>query len=106
MGRVTRFAPELRERAVRLLWEHEKEYASRWAAVKSIAEKVGCSSEALRSWVRQAERDSGRQPGPTTDDRQRLKELERENKELRRANEILKKAAAFFAQAELDRRPN
>ena len=105
MAKITRFAPEVRERAVRLLWEHEREHPSRWAAVKSIAEKVGCSSEALRSWVRQAERDTGRQPGLTTDDRQRLKELERENKELRRANEILKKAAAFFAQAELDRRP-
>ena len=105
MGKVTRFAPELRERAVRLLWEHEKEYPSRWAAVKSIAAKVGCSSEALRSWVRQAERDTGKQPGPTTEDLRRLKELERENKELRRANEILRKASAYFAQAELDRRP-
>ena len=106
MPKMTRFAPEVRERAVRLLWDHEKEYPSRWAAVKSIAMKVGCSSEALRSWVRQAERDTGKQPGPTTDDLQRLKELEREVRELRRANEILKKAAAFFAVAELDRRPS
>ena len=105
MAKIMRFAPEVRERAVRMLWEHEREYPSRWAAVQSIAGKVGCSAEALRSWVRQAERDTGRQPGPTTDQLQRLKELERENKELRRANEILKKAAAFFAQAELDRRP-
>ena len=74
--------------------------------MKSIAAKVGCSSEALRSWVRQAERDTGRQPGPTTDGLHRMKELEREVKELRRANEILKKAAAFFAVSELDRRPN
>lgn len=106
MGKVTRFAPELRERAVRLLGEHEKEYPSRWAAVKSIAEKVGCSAETLRSWVRQAERDTDKQSGPTTDDLRRMKELERENKELRRANEILRKASAYFAQAELDRRPN
>jgi transposase-like protein len=104
MSKITRFAPEVRERAVRLLWEHEAEYPSRWAAVKSIAGKVGCSSEALRSWVRQAERDTGRQPGPTTADLQRLKDLEREVKELRRANEILRKASAYFAQAELDRR--
>ena len=106
MPKMTRFAPQVRERAVRLLWDHEQEYPSRWAAVKSIAAKVGCSSEALRSGVRQAERDTGRQPGPTTDDLHRMKELEREVKELRRANEILKKAAAFFAVAELDRRPN
>ncbi|HET8771444.1 MAG TPA: IS3 family transposase, partial [Gemmatimonadaceae bacterium] len=84
-------------RAVRLLGEHEKEYPSRWAAVKSIAEKVGCSAETLRSWVRQAERDTGKQSGPTTDDLRRMKELERENKELRRANEILRKASAYFA---------
>ena len=106
MAKIHRFAPDVRERAVRLLWDHEREYPSRWAAVKSIAAKVGCSSEALRSWVRQAERDTGRQPGPTTDDLHRMKELEREVKELRRANEILKKAAGFFAVAELDRRPN
>ena len=104
MPKHTRFAPDVRERAVRLLRDHEGEYPSRWAAVKSIAEKVGCSAEALRSWIRQAERDTGQQPGPTTDDLRRLKELERENKELRRANEILRKASAYFAQAELDRR--
>ena len=93
MAKIHRFAPDVRERAVRLLWDREQGYPSCWAAVKSIAMKVGCSSEALRSWVRRAERDTGTQPGPTTDDVQRLKELERENKELRRANEILKKAA-------------
>ena len=90
---------------VRLVLEHEGEYNSQWAAIQSIAEKIGCSAETLRNWVRQAERDSGRRPGLTTEERARLKELERENRELRRANEILRKAAAFFAQAELDRRP-
>jgi len=95
----------VRERAVRLVLEHEDEYTSQWAAIQSIAEKIGCSGETLRNWVRQAERDEGRRPGLSTGDRQRLKELERENRELRRANEILRKAAAFFAQAELDRKP-
>jgi transposase len=104
MDKTRRFAPEFRERAVRLLREHEKEYASRWAAVRSIAEKMGCSAEALRSWVRRVERDEGLAPGLTTGDAERLKQLERENRELRRANEILRKASAFFAQAELDRR--
>jgi transposase len=104
MAKNVRFSPEVRERSVRMLLEHEREYPSRWAAVKSLATKIGCSSEALRSWVIQAERDVGRQPGLTTDDRERLKALERENRELRRANEILRKASAYFAQAELDRR--
>ena len=85
--------------------EHESEHDSQWAAIRSIAGKVGCSAEALRSWVRQSERDEGRRPGLTTEEKQRLKELERENRELKRANEILRKASAFFAQAELDRRP-
>jgi transposase-like protein len=85
--------------------EHEREHASQWAAIVSIAEKIGCSGETLRNWVRQAERDEGRRPGLTTDEQQRLKELERENRELKRANEILRKASAYFAQAELDRRP-
>jgi len=97
-------SPEVRERAVRLVLEHQSEYESQWAAIGSIAEKIGCTSETLRQWVRQAERDQGRKPGLTSDERERLKTLERENKELRRANEILRKASAFFAQAELDRR--
>ena len=104
MTRASRFSPEVRERAVRMVVEHEAAHDSQWAAITSIAEKIGCTAETLRKWVRQAERDQGRRPGLTTEERQRLKQLERENFELRRANEILKKAAAFFAQAELDRR--
>jgi transposase len=84
--------------------EHEREYSSQWAAITSIAQKIGCSGETLRSWVRQAERDEGLRPGLTSDEQQRLKQLERENRELKRANEILRKASAYFAQAELDRR--
>jgi transposase-like protein len=87
-----------------MVWEHQGQHASQWAAITSIAEKIGCSAETLRHWVRQAERDQGRRPGVTTDERQRLKQLEREVFELRRANEILRKASAYFAQAELDRR--
>jgi transposase len=105
MARPSKYSPELRERAVRLVLEHAPEYPSQWAAMRSVAEKLGCTVEALRRWVRQAERDQGRRPGLTTDERQRLKDLERENHELKRANEILKKASAYFAQAELDRRP-
>ncbi len=104
MARPSRFSPEVRERAVRMVLEHREQYATQWAAITSIAEKIGCAAETLRSWVRQAERDAGKRPGLTTDERQRLKDLEREVFELRRANEILKKAAAYFAQAELDRR--
>ena len=105
MGRPSRYSPEVRERAVRLVLEHEREHDSQWAAIRSIAAKIGCSSETLRHWVRAVERDTGRRPGLTTEERQRLKALERENRELRRANEILRKASAFFAQAKLDRRP-
>ena len=105
MGRPSRYSPEVRERAVRLVLEHAREHDSQWAAIRSIAAKIGCSSETLRHWVRAVERDTGRRPGLTTDERQRLKALERENRELKRANEILRKASAFFAQAELDRRP-
>jgi len=88
-----------------LVLDHEDEYDSQWAAIRSIADKIGCSSETLRNWVRQAERDAGRRLGLTSDERERLKDLEREVKELRRANEILRKASAYFAEAELDRRP-
>jgi transposase len=105
MTKAKTYSPEVRERAVRLVLEHEDEYTSQWAAIQSIAEKIGCSGETLRNWVRQAERDEGRRPGLSTTERQRITELERENRELRRANEILRKAAAFFAQAELDRKP-
>ena len=104
MSTPTRFSPEVRARAVRMVVEHAAAHESQWAAITSIAEKIGCSAETLRKWVRQAERDQGQRAGLTTEERQRLKQLERENFELRRANEILKKAAAFFAQAELDRR--
>jgi transposase len=99
-----RYSPEVRERAVRMVFEHSSEYSSQWEAIRSIAPKIGCSPETLRKWLRQAERDQGLRPGLTTDERARLKELERENRELRRANEILRKASAFFAQAELDRK--
>ena len=104
MSRPSGFSPEVRERAVRMVLEHAAAHDSQWAAITSIAEKIGCTAETLRKWVRQAERDQGTRSGLTTEERQRLKQLERENFELRRANEILKKAAAFFAQAELDRR--
>jgi len=104
MPRPSRYSPEVRERAVRMVREHGAEHASQWAAIASIAGKLGCTSETLRRWVRQAERDTGLRAGLTTDERHRLKELERENRELKRANEILKKASAYFAQAELDRR--
>jgi transposase len=104
MGRPSRYSPEVRERAVRMVWEHESEHASQWAAISSIAGQMGCTAETLRKWVRQAERDQGRRPGLTTDEKARLKELERENRELKRANEILRLASAYFAKAELDRR--
>src|SRR6266704_3317479 len=99
MARSSRFSPEVRERAVRMVFEHAPEHASQWAAITSIAEKIGCAAETLRSWVRQAERDGGRRPGLTTDERARFKQLERENVELRRANEILRLASAYFAKA-------
>ncbi len=104
MNKRTRYSPEVRERAVRMVFEHEGEYASQWAAITSIAGKFGCSPETLRSWVRRAEVDQGRRDGMSTSDRERLKELEREVRELRRANDILRTASAYFAQAELDRR--
>jgi transposase-like protein len=104
MNKRTRYSPEVRERAVRLVFEQEPNHDSQWAAIGSVASKIGCTPETLRKWVRQAERDQGRRNGMTTSDRERLKELERENRELKRANEILRTASAYFAQAELDRR--
>ncbi len=104
MTKRHRYSPEVRERAVRMVLEHAGEYGSQWEAICSIATKIGCSSETLRQWVRRAEVDTGRRDGVTSDERARLKELERENRELRRVNEILRKASAYFAQAELDRR--
>ena len=105
MAGRSRFPQEVRERAVRLVLDHGDEYGSQWEAIGSIAEKIGCSAEALRKWVRQTEVDSGRRGGLTSDERAQMKDLEREVRELRRANEILRKASAYFAQAEFDRRP-
>jgi transposase-like protein len=98
------YSPEVRERAVRLVLEGGGDHATQWAAINSVASKIGCTTETLRRWVRQAERDGGQRPGATSAERERMKALERENRELRQANEILRKASAYFAQAELDRR--
>ena len=104
MSKTNKFSPEVRERAVRMVQEHRGEYPSLWAAIESIAPKIGCGAQTLNEWVKRNEVDTGAKAGGTTTDQQRLRELERENKELRRANEILTLASAFFAQAELDRR--
>lgn len=104
MKKTNKFSPEVRERAVRMVQEQRGEYPSLWAAIESIAPKIGCVPQTLNEWVKRAEVDSGTREGVTSAEAQRVKELERENKELRRANEILKLASAFFAQAELDRR--
>jgi len=104
MKKSNKFSPEVRERAVRMVQEHRKDYTSQWAAVESIAPKIGCVPHTLHEWVRKHEIDSGLRDGVTSEERDRIKALEREVKELRRANEILKLASAFFAQAELDRR--
>ncbi len=104
MRKSPKFSPEVVERAVRMVFDAKDQYPSQWAAIESISAKIGCTAETLRRWVRQGERDGGAVEGPTTAEQQRVKELEREVRELRRANEILKLASAFFAQAELDRR--
>lgn len=104
MRKSAKFSPEMRERAVRMVQEHRSEHPSQWAAIESIAAKVGCVPQTLHTWVKQNEIDAGQRDGLSTAEAQRIKELERENRELRKANEILKLASAFFAQAELDRR--
>ncbi|MFM1856459.1 MAG: hypothetical protein RLZ83_1768 [Pseudomonadota bacterium] len=104
MRKSPKFSPEVVDRAVRMVFEAKDQYPSQWAAIESIAGKMGCTAETLRRWVRQGERDRGDRPGATTAEAQRIKLLEREVRELRKANEILKLASAFFAQAELDRR--
>jgi len=104
MGKRIRYAQEVKERAVRMVFDHEKDYESRWAAIISIASKTGCTPESLRKWVKQTEIDHGIKEGVSSEERARIKELEREVRELREANEILRKASAYFAQAELDRR--
>jgi transposase len=104
MKKSSKFSPEVRERAVRMVQEHRGEYPSLWAAIESIAPKIGCVAQTLLEWVKQAEVDAGQRPGVSSAEQDRIKELEREVRELRRANEILKLASAFFAQAELDRR--
>jgi len=104
MKTSTRYSPEVRERAVRLVREQACEHETQWAAICSIAGKIGCSAETLREWIRRAEVDQGERAGDTSEERERIKTLERENRELRQANEILRKASAYFALAELDRR--
>jgi len=104
MGRQSKFSAKVRERAVRLVFERQHEHPSQWTTIQSVVAKIGCTAETLRKWVRRAERASGLRGGLTSSERDRLKVLERENRDHKRANEILRKASAFFAQAELDRR--
>ncbi len=104
MSKRPGYSPEVRERAVRMVLTGEHEHSSRWASIKSVSAKIGCTPETLRSWVNQTEVDKGSRAGTTSEQSARMKELERENRELRRANEILRLASAFFAQAELDRK--
>lgn len=106
MGKTTnnKYSPEVRERAVRMVREHQGQYESRWAVVVSISAKVGCTAQTLNEWVKKAEIDSGQRAGTPSEMTEKMKALERENRELRQANEILRKASAYFAQAELDRR--
>jgi transposase-like protein len=103
MGKENRFSPEVKERAVRLVYEQQKELESQWAAIRSVALKIGCSPETLRHWIRKDEVDTGKREGRTSNERERMKQLEKENRELKKANEILRLASAFFAKAELDR---
>ena len=102
-GKENRYSPEVKERAVRLVFEQETGNRPQWATIRSIAEKIGCTAETLWNWVKQAERDSGKREGLTTAEREQLKQLQRENRELKKANEILRLASAYFAKAELDR---
>ncbi|GAN81526.1 Transposase [Acidocella aminolytica 101 = DSM 11237] len=104
MSKAAKYSPETRERAVRMVFEHQNDHASQWATIESVAAKIGCTAQTLCNWVRQAERDQGLREGLTTSEREKMKALEREVRELRQANEILRKASAYFAQAELDRR--
>jgi transposase len=105
MNKRPGYSPEIKERAVRLVLESETDHKSRWSAIQSVASKIGCTPETLRAWIHRKEVDEGLKPGMTSEEAAKMKLLERENKELKRANEILRKAAAFFAQAELDRKP-
>jgi len=104
MKKTTTYSPEVRERAVRMVLEHLNDYPSEWATIEAIAPKIGCAAQTLHGWIRRHQTGAGQRPGPTTEERERIKALERENRELRKANEILRLASAYFAQAELDRR--
>ena len=105
MSKRIRYSNEVKERAVRMVFEHQEEHGSQWTCIRSIASKIGCTPETLRKWVRQSERDQGLRAGLTTSEREELRQLKREVRELKRTNEILRQAAAFFAQAELGRKP-